>query len=311
MIIPFYYMFFFYMVRILLFLNFSRPFLFWILTELNLLFFIGLMFTLIRFEYKQEIHDLILFYFIIQSLSSIFFLRDFFFSLDFFIFNSDLIFILSMMIKLGVFPFFYWVFKVSRFVNVLIFVLILRIQKIPFYLVIFSSFNEKILFFLLGSFISGSLIIFYSSRIFNLLVCSSVSYRFWIFYLYNYRLFFFLFFFFIYRLVIFFFLRLYSINFRYQKNFVFLLILVSFFFGLAPLRLFFFKFFIIYLLDSNFFLYEIIFFWFFSFLSLFGYIKFFYKVFFSFNNFYLFRDSSFLKIFFFFLIVIFFFFFII
>lgn len=69
--------------------------------------FIIMMYALSGKEYKQEIFDLVLFYFLIQSIASIFLLRDFFFSEDFFIFNSDLIFLVSILIKLGIFPFFY------------------------------------------------------------------------------------------------------------------------------------------------------------------------------------------------------------
>ena len=187
---------FFYLLRLSFFLNSSSSFFFWIITEVNLLLFIMILIILGNFWSKQEYHDLLLFYFLIQSLSSIFILRDFFFSLDFYIFNRDYMFLLAMLIKLGMFPFFYWMFKISSFLNSLSLVLILGLQKIPFLVVLFSIQRSVFMVLILLSFFSGRLIILFSARLIDILICSSISYRFWVFYLYTFNFYVFLLFFF-------------------------------------------------------------------------------------------------------------------
>lgn len=147
-------------------------------TEINLLLFICLMFIFIELEYKNEFQDLILFYFVIQSVSSIFILRDFFLSIDFFLFNNDGLFLIAMLLKLAIFPFFFWIFKIRRYVRILSLSLILRIQKIPFFFVLFRCFDKALIYILIGSFIRGSLLIVFRFNFVGIIVSSSISYRF-------------------------------------------------------------------------------------------------------------------------------------
>lgn len=305
MIISQIYYIFFYLISLILFLNFRSPFIFWVVTELNLLLFILLMYNDLN-EEKQEYHDLILFYFIVQSLSSIFILRDFFFSLDFFIFNSDLIFLLAILIKLAIFPFFYWIFKISNFLNIYSLTALLSLQKLPFFLVFFSSQRRYFIILILMSFLRGSFLILFRNNFINILICSSITYRFWTFYLYTFNFYLFILFFIIYMIVIFLFLSRYNMK---DSNNVFIIFLFIFFLGLSPLRLLFFKFIVVSHLAERFRLNEVLFFWFFRFLTLFGYIKFSYKSFFY--KFYLYTLSVgyTIKSFFFFFSTIFFFFF--
>lgn len=269
-----------YLLRMTFFFNYSRPFIFWIMVELNLLLFIMIIYTFKGIRFKQEIFDLTIFYFLIQSIASILLLRDFFFSEDFFIFNSDLIFILSILIKLGIFPFFYWVFKISNFLNYFSLSLLLTFQKIPFFCILFSSFNSYIFFILFFSFFSGSILVVYRKRFIPLLVASSIRRRFWVFYLFGYRFNFFLFFYLIYRIFLFYIISCYNYTFKSSLKFWFRLIFFAFLLGLPPFRLFFFKFSIINSIFLNFGSLDSFLFWGLSFVSLFGYISYTFKRFF-------------------------------
>lgn len=311
MIINKFYLFSFYLLRVIIFINYSSPFIFWIFTELNLLMFIIMMYALSGKEYKQEIFDLVLFYFLIQSIASIFLLRDFFFSEDFFIFNSDLIFLVSILIKLGIFPFFYWIYKVSNFFNFYTLVLVLTIQKIPFFSFFFSSINSNLIYILLFSFITGSILVFYSSNFIFLMVSSSIRARFWIFYIYSIRFFFFLIYFFVYSFFLYLLFNNYLIESKIGFNLYFNITLFMFLLGLPPLSLFFFKLYLI-----NFFLlntgnFEISVFWLFRLISLFGYIGYRFKRFYTNIDLYFLSTKLDLKIYFFFLSLIFFFLFLI
>lgn len=311
MIINKFYLFSFYFLRVIIFINYSSPFIFWIFTELNLLMFIIMMYALSGKEYKQEIFDLVLFYFLIQSIASIFLLRDFFFSEDFFIFNSDLIFLVSILIKLGIFPFFYWIYKVSNFFNFYSLVLVLTIQKIPFFSFFFSSINSNLIYILLFSFITGSILVFYSSNFIFLMVSSSIRARFWIFYIYSIRFFFFLIYFFVYSFFLYLLFNNYLIESKIGFNLYFNITLFMFLLGLPPLSLFFFKLYLI-----NFFLlntgnFEIFVFWLFRLISLFGYIGYRFKRFYTNIDLYFLSTKLDLKIYFFFLSLIFFFLFLI
>lgn len=270
----------FYFINIVLFFNFNRPFIFWLITEINLLLFISIMWIFIDLEFKHSFQDLMLFYFIIQSLSSIFILRDFFLILDFFTFNSNLLFIIAILVKLAIFPFFFWIFKMGSYLNSISLTFILRIQKIPFFLVLFNSINFLVLVFIIFSMIAGSIMILYRKNLVFMLICSSVIYRFWIFYIYNIRLFFFILFFLFYSILIFLVLTIERQLFFNSKGWFYLLIFI-FFLGLSPMRLFFFKFYVVNILYSNYDLIELLIFWTFRFISLFGYIKFSHKRFFK------------------------------
>lgn len=269
-----------YFVRIILFLNYTRPFIFWVMTELNLILFIFMIVRIDGLKYKQEIHDLIIFYFIIQSIASILILRDFFFSREFFIFNSEMIFICAILIKLGIFPFFFWIFKVSQFLNKKALCILLTLQKVPFFFVLFNSFNFSLSFILFFSFISGSVLIFYRLDIIFLIVASSVASRYWIFYLYSYSFFFFIFYFSLYSIFLFSFFYRIEYNFLNSLNSLFFIFLFTFLLGLSPISLFFFKFYTMFFFLINYKVLEIVSFWILRFLCLFGYRKFFFKSFF-------------------------------
>ena len=295
-----------YTFSLLLFLNYNRTFLFWVLTEINLILFVFIMVRFIETTYKQEFYDLVIFYFFVQSISSIFLLRDFFFSGDLFIFNCEAIFFLALTLKLGIFPFFFWAFKLCDYLSLFIFWLILTLQKIPFFLIFFSNFNNWLILILVFSFIRGSVLILFSNRFNFIIVSSSVLSTFLIFYIFRLDFLFFFFFFFFYSVRIFLLLKVYFKDYNSRLNFLVILFLFRFFLGLSPLSLFFFKL----SLTTFFSLYasslELLIFWGFRFLALFGYMKFCYFLFYRGTNFYFYSVSYEKKIIFFFLSMVFF-----
>lgn len=310
MITSWFYLTILYFARLFLFINFTSPFIFWILTEVNLLLFVCLLLVLGGVRFNKEINDLILFYFIIQSLSSIFILRNFFFCGDFFIFNYGSIFLLAMLIKLGIFPFFYWVFKLAGFINSCSLPLLLGFQKIPFFMVLFSMENSILMVLISMSLLSGSLMIVWSNTFVNMLVCSSISYRFWTFYLYGIRVYLFIFFFLIYSFLLYIMYHSYLENIESRASKWFTIFLYMFFLGLTPLSLFFFKILVVQFVSIRMGILEVLRFWAFSFLALFGYMKFSFKSFFLsvtiYSNIF---ESMFLKFFYYFVRIIFFLFF--
>lgn len=297
----------FYVTRIFFFFNYTRPFIFWVMTELNLLLFIILVVMMDISKFKQETHDLVIFYFIIQSLASILILRDFFFSREFHIFNSDSIFICSLLIKLGAFPFFLWVFKVSQFFGFKSIIILLTIQKIPFFLFLFNSTNIFISLILVFSFLRGALLIVYSNNLIFMIVASSLSSRYWLFYLHRYRILFFFLYFTLYGLFVSLLLYSYHRSSSNTPSSIFTMVLFAFILGLSPLSLFFFKLYTMFFLFFNYKILEVCIFWLVRFICLFGYIKFSYKSFFSNSGVYEVSSSYIIKsLFFFFSLITFF-----
>lgn len=300
----------FYSISLILFFNFNRIFIFWMLTEINLLLFIGILLSFIGNTYKQEIFDIVLFYFIIQSLSSIFLLRDFFFFDNLVIFKLDIFFIGSILIKLGIFPFFYWVYKITDFLKSFNLWILLSLQKIPFFIFLFRRFDKNISVYMLRSLIFGSILIFFSKNFTQILVSSSIILRFLIFFMYEIRIFIYLLFFYFYTNFLFILITSYLKNGKFNLNLISNLNIYIFLLGLSPFSLFFFKFDLINSFFLNLGFWEVLFFFFFRFLSLFGYMSYSFKIFFSNLEPYVYSMEFEIKITFFLLRSLFFFFFI-
>ena len=212
----------------------------------------------------------------------------------------------SINIEVRNFPFFFWAFKLCDYLSLFIFWLILTLQKIPFFLIFFSNFNNWLILILVFSFIRGSVLILFSNRFNFIIVSSSVLSTFLIFYIFRLDFLFFFFFFFFYSVRIFLLLKVYFKDYNSRLNFLVILFLFRFFLGLSPLSLFFFKL----SLTTFFSLYasslELLIFWGFRFLALFGYMKFCYFLFYRGTNFYFYSVSYEKKIIFFFLSMVFF-----
>lgn len=264
----FIYFFFFYLIRILFFLTRGRVLIYWVFIEINLINFILILsFFSSKFDLKKEVS---FYYFLIQSLGSLIFLfsSSIFDSLNL---DLDILVLLALRLKLAIFPLFSWFFFLRSSLRSIIFILIITFQKIPIFLILFNFSTNYLSLFLLFSFISGSILIFFRSNVFALLIRSSISRSFWIYLIFlEDNKIFFLFFLF-YTLTIFFFFG--------EESSIHNLILFCFLCGLPPFSLFFFKFFLVNFLRFNFFF--LFFFILFRFVRLIGYTKFFFFNFFS------------------------------
>ena len=152
----------------------------------------------------------------------------------------------SVLFKLGLPPFHFWVYKFCKHMSVFETFLVIVIQKIPFILFCFS-FNWHILcvVIVLVS-ILGCLFVWESKRIISLLVSSGIYIFLWFFFIISYR---FLFFARFYLLYSFFVLKGVVLKAKTflevccEDSYLILLLILVFLAGLPPVSFFFFKFF--------------------------------------------------------------------
>lgn len=203
----------------------------WLILELSSISFIII---IIRRVFKN---DWRLVYFLIQTLGSIFFLVSFIIS-EFLCFLEKifqsffLLLIFSILIKLGIFPFHYWVIKLGIIINYKQMVLILIIQKIiPLWLLMINSVNILFLISLFGL-VFATIIQFRTIRTILLIIFSSITHMRWIMILrYKYLISLFIYYT-IYRFILFFLLLCFyyhNINFFFSKfsEIIFIYILIS------------------------------------------------------------------------------------
>lgn len=157
----------------LLFIMFSSGnfFVFWVVIELRTLVFMGVAYSI----FKNNFTSLLVF-FIIQSLSA--------FSLILFYFiSSSLGFTVSLILKLSIFPFFYWYLNlIPNFTN-FIFFFSRTAFKLPSVFIIINFYfmiNFTVLFLSsVITVIAGALLIIYSRDLRFILICSSVVNNSW------------------------------------------------------------------------------------------------------------------------------------
>lgn len=248
--------------------------------EVNMVLFTAIIFITRYKDLNQEIFRNCLFYFFVQSLGSFLFVIRFLLSQYSFI--SRRLFGLSLILKIGLFPMHFWVFKFSLLLELVPFILFITWQKVPFFFIIFNFFSDFIFILLIINTFIGSIIIWISKSFKSLLVSSSIYSSFWIFILFFYSVNSIFFFFSVYS---FFFLSLNylgnKINFILDFRHLFYLLFLIFLLGLPPFRLFFYKIILSSVLIFEFRLIEILLFWISAFFSLFGYVKLLYRSFFS------------------------------
>lgn len=254
-----------------------------------------------------------IYYFILQSLGRLIFL----FSInlkDHVAFFGDIFFIFSLILKIGLFPFFFWVYKLGSCSKPLLTFFILTLQKIPIFIIIFSNFSMNLFYFFLFSFILGSLLIFFRKDYISMFISSSISSTFWVFLIFLDNLFLFLLFFLIYTFILFLFFYSFEPRNFFLNSYTELLLLTGIFIfivGLPPLSLFFFKLNLRFFFGRSLKIFEFLLFWIFSFTSLLGYTKFLHFNFFFNRNLYLKNDFQIWKILIFYYLLIFSLFFVI
>lgn len=284
---------FFYLLRILIFFASSQSFFFWMAMEFNLLSFLFLVYNT-NYGNLKDMGNVYFYYFLMQSLGRVLFLCSLqckhLFSL-----HRDIIFFISLRLKLGIFPIFFWILYLGSSLGLFILFLIVTFQKIPILIILFLINYDILMRILLFSYLFGSFFIFFSSNLNLVLICSSISSTFWVYILFLNNLNIYFTFFCFYTSI---FLRVmfFKHSFKENKSSIIIVSLFLFLSGFPPFSLFFFKFYL-----SRWVFFEISFlnfvlFWIFGFFCLLSYIKFFYFNFF-FNKFlYLKHNFCFKKI---------------
>lgn len=289
----------FYILGIFLFYGSNTLFSFWILIELNLLFFLVVVYL---FQGKDlEFFSYRLFYFLVQSLGSVLFLLSILLQRLDLDHSFDLVLVFSLILKIGLYPGTFWVFQMGCFFSFRTMYYLLVFQKIPLFILLFTLSPLFLEAVLILSFIYGSLYLFFSKSLRDVFIRSSIASTFWVFYLFLSRANSFFFFLFFYSLILFLILFIRSKSpegICNSKNFNSLLSILTFIFlcGLPPMSLFFFKIELIHFLTFGWSVISLFFVFLFRFISLFGYLSFFFKNFFLLEFLYCNNDFSFKKI---------------
>lgn len=304
--ISWFYVFIFYFFRLNLFLNANCPILFWVMIEINLISFCLIILIEKSIYVKMDSTNYIIYYFIVQSRASILFLSNYSF-LDWgSIFNREHIFLVSMILKIGLFPLFFWIFTLRRRLSFIRLLILLTFQKIPLFSIIYNLNSHRLELILFFSFIRGRLILLYRNNFLFICISSSISYSFILYFFFFFSFKFFLGFFLLYRLFLGSMLMLLRLDSPLNRQLLFWCF--CFFLGLPPMGLFFFK---LLFAQEIYFLFgrlEVLSFWAFTFLGLMGYLKFFYYSFYRleilhYKNTYPLKRTLFLLFSFFFCIV--------
>lgn len=165
------------LILLTIFISFSSSswFIFWLIIEINLLLFIPIL------NNKKIINsNLIITYFIIQSFSSSLF---FFSSLNFLILQRVLfksIINVSIIIKLALIPFHFWLTSLREIINFPSLFILLTIQKLIPLFVLTNFLIKFIIFFILISSLLGSLLALNSKTFKKILIFSSISHQGWV-----------------------------------------------------------------------------------------------------------------------------------
>nr|UNO54417.1 NADH dehydrogenase subunit 2 [Rhipicephalus sanguineus] len=162
-------------ISILISMSSNSWFIFWLMMEINMMSFIPIM-----NEFKLKNYNSMIMYFIIQSFSSsLFFISSFQYSL----FNTELFLSLiniSILIKLGVIPFHFWLMLISESLNFNSLLILLTIQKIIPLLIIEKFLNKMMIpLFVLSSLMASILAMKYKLMK-KILIFSSISHQGWI-----------------------------------------------------------------------------------------------------------------------------------
>lgn len=191
-----------YILIFLLFFSFNSSFIFWLLIELNLLVFVIINSKRDILNTKNDSYPLGLYYFIAQSLGSFMFFVSICLPLQRnFLFN-ELICLIAILLKLGIFPFFSWFFTFGKNSFPLIFFFLLTLQKFPLLIYLFKINSRVVWIFLLINILAGNYYLMKRRDISETLIGSSVYIGFWLYLFFLHSLDIFIYFFIFYRLSI-------------------------------------------------------------------------------------------------------------
>lgn len=287
-------------------INIRSVFFFWMILEGNIVLFIYFIST--NF-YNGEISNFInknFYYFLIQSTGSFLFLLASLSSDGYYKILVEILLLISISIKIGLFPFHSWVFYLSDYMPWFRFTFLLTLQKLPSFILFFNINLANCFIFLTLNIMAGRFLLLFSNSIKELIISSSIFNQLWMHVIFILTPICFFIFFFNYVAISFYFLKnktRIDISFVIRKRDVILSSVFMFIVGIPPLRFFFFKTYIFSLLSSQLNLILITFLRILTIIAIFSYFKFFYLGFTKTNLIYKFKwFNSFFIIFFFFFI---------
>nr|YP_010407716.1 NADH dehydrogenase subunit 2 [Haemaphysalis nepalensis]URF20606.1 NADH dehydrogenase subunit 2 [Haemaphysalis nepalensis] len=162
------------MITIMVTISSNFWFIFWIMMEMNMMMFI----TIMKNNKMENCFSMIM-YFIVQSFSSILFFMSASFSSMNSSFLIEFLMNLSILIKLAMIPFHYWLISISEILDFDSFLIILSAQKIiPLF--ILSKIKMEISFFIsLMSLMFSSIMAFNLKMFKKILIFSSIAHQSW------------------------------------------------------------------------------------------------------------------------------------
>nr|YP_010250530.1 NADH dehydrogenase subunit 2 [Cerceris bucculata]QTV22606.1 NADH dehydrogenase subunit 2 [Cerceris bucculata] len=142
----------FFMIINIMSIFINNNYIMWMLLEINNINFITLMILMSNYNfnnYKKNLSNIFI-YMIIQTISSLFIMVNF---IDFLMpIKYSYFFEIGILMKLGIFPFHYWVVMIMNNMNWIIIFMLSSIQKIiPFMMINFSEYSNKMNFTLIIS----------------------------------------------------------------------------------------------------------------------------------------------------------------
>lgn len=253
-----------YFVSVYMFVGINGQFISWVLFEFNTLAFL-----LLCNLYIEE-YDVIIYYFLLQSLGSFVFYLSLIYGDNTFTYFLKYS---AMLLKMGVFPFHFWVYKFSSSVHPLIFSYLLTLQKIPPMLVIFMMYSDGLAAICIVCMAIGSIFIYFSKNLKELIISSSIYMTYWnlLGHIHSIPLFIILYSgytFIICYLIL-------HITYKDPKEYkrITWAVFLRFFIGIPPFRIFFMKWLSLVLVIPTMRNWNVIFIWLFVFITLIGYIR--------------------------------------
>nr|YP_010324924.1 NADH dehydrogenase subunit 2 [Haemaphysalis qinghaiensis]UNO54053.1 NADH dehydrogenase subunit 2 [Haemaphysalis qinghaiensis]UNO54066.1 NADH dehydrogenase subunit 2 [Haemaphysalis qinghaiensis] len=162
------------MITILISISSNHWFIYWIMMEMNMMMFIPIM----KYNKLENCNSMIT-YFITQSFSSIlFFMSASMICMNYSYFMEILINI-SILIKLAMIPFHFWLISISEMLDYNSFLIILTFQKIIPLFILFKMKTEISMFVSILSLMLSSIMIFNLKMFKKILIFSSISHLSW------------------------------------------------------------------------------------------------------------------------------------
>lgn len=237
------------MFLILLFINSSTFFTFWILLEINTIIFILIIYL---FNLKENFlsSESCFFYFLLQSITSLliiwtFSIESFFNFGRFMTLIRDILLGISIAFKLRIYPFRFWFYEISKIIDSYSFVILITIQKIPLFLIRTLISSLFLNFLIIINLIVGSVFLIFRKNLKDLFIRSSIYNVFWfvLFIKFDYKLFIIFYLMYSIFILILAIIKIFKVNFYFKTLNQFLFIIVFFIFsvGLPPSGIFFIK----------------------------------------------------------------------